>query len=291
MGRRVGLVAAAFAVVALAGCGANGSGESSAADRAAVAPEVASPQQGGTPPARDSSGEARQADTASARDGRQLVRTATVELRAADSSAVMGRVTDLVGGEGGYAAQEKSQPDRATVTFKVPGDRLDRVLTAIAALEGVQVVKRELTTEDVTEQIVDVEARLANQRASVERVRGLLERATTTAEITDVEAELTKRQAELESLQRRYETLKGQVALSTLTVTVSAAGASVVVEEEDDFLSAFAGGWHALVDAFAWLLVVLGAVLPFAVVLGLPVLGYWWRRRRRRVAAPATGAS
>lgn len=290
MGRRVGLVAAAFAVVALAGCGANSQSASSEADQAVVAPapEVA-PGKGGTPPAQDASGEARQA--ASARDGRQLVRTATVELRAADSSAAMGRVTDLVGVEGGYSAQEKSQADRATVTFKVPGDRLDRVLTSIAALEGVSVVKRELTTEDVTEQIVDVEARLANQRASVERVRGLLERATTTAEITDVEAELTKRQSELESLQRRYETLKGQVALSTLTVTVSATGAPVVVEEENDFLSAFAGGWHALVDAFSWLLVVLGAVLPFAVVLGLPLLGYWWRRRRRRVVPAASSAS
>jgi hypothetical protein len=287
MGRRVGLVVAAFAVVALAGCGSNSSGPS--ADQAAVpAPAQDNAQRGGTPPKQESSGtgETQQAGT-SAQQNRQLVRTATVELRARDSDAVLARVKDLVITQGGYSSQEKSQPNRASVTLKVPGDRLDPVLESIAGLDGVEVSRRELQTEDVTEQVVDIEARLANQRASVERVRGLLDRATTTSEITDIEAELTKRQSELESLQRRYETLKGQVAMSTLTVVISATGEPVVVQDENDFLSAFAGGWKALVEAFAWLLVVLGAVLPFAVVLGLPAFGYlWWRRRRK--AAPDT---
>ncbi|WP_367134547.1 DUF4349 domain-containing protein [Saccharothrix sp. HUAS TT1] len=280
MGRRVGLALAAFAVLALAGCSA-GSSSDSAAGQPAVAPERAQP--GGTPKQEAADqGQAQQAGT-SAQQDRLLVRTATIELGAADAAAVLGRVKDLVIAEGGYSAQEKSQPHRASVTFKVPGDRLDPVLESVGRLEGVSVTRRELQTEDVTEQVVDVEARIANQRASVERVRGLLDRATTTAEITDIEAELTERQSELESLQRRYETLKGQVALSTLTVVITTSDApAVVAEEENGFLAAFTGGWKALLGAFGWLLVVVGAVLPFAVVLGLPAFGYlWWRRRRR----------
>ncbi|MCC8244297.1 DUF4349 domain-containing protein [Saccharothrix luteola] len=293
MGRRVGLAVAAFAVLALAGCAANSSGTSSA-DQAAPAPAQENAQRGGGTPKQESAGtgEAQQAGT-SAQQNRQLVRTATVELRAPDSNAVLSEVKDLVIAEGGYSAQEKSQANRASVTLKVPGDRLDPVMESIAKLEGVEVSRRELQTEDVTEQVVDIEARLANQRASVERVRGLLERATTTSEITDIEAELTKRQSELESLQRRYETLKGQVAMATLTVVISATGEPVVVQDENDFLEAFAGGWKALVTAFGWLLVVLGGVLPFAVVLGVPAFGYlWWRRRRRAVPVePAASSS
>ncbi|MEU4765009.1 DUF4349 domain-containing protein [Actinosynnema sp. NPDC023794] len=293
MGRRVGLVVAAFAVLALAGCAANGSGTSSA-DQAAPAPAQENAQRGGGTPKQESAGtgEAQQAGT-SAQQNRQLVRTATVELRAPDSNAVLSEVKDLVIAAGGYSAQEKSQANRASVTLKVPGDRLDPVLESIAKLENVEVSRRELQTEDVTEQVVDIEARLANQRASVERVRGLLERATTTSEITDIEAELTKRQSELESLQRRYETVKGQVAMATLTVVISATGEPVVVRDENDFLEAFAGGWKALVTAFGWLLVVLGGVLPFAVVLGVPAFGYlWWRRRRRVVPVePAASSS
>ncbi|MEV1114100.1 DUF4349 domain-containing protein [Actinosynnema sp. NPDC049800] len=291
MGRRVGLAVAAFAVLALAGCAANNSG--SAADVAAPVPAQDNAQRGGGTPKQESAGtgEAQQAGT-SAQQNRQLIRTATVELRAPDSNAVLSGVKDLVIAEGGYSAQEKSQSNRASVTFKVPGDRLDQVMESIAKLEGVEVSRRELQTEDVTEQIVDVEARIANQRASVERVRGLLERATTTSEITDIEAELTKRQSELESLQRRYETLKGQVAMSTLNVVISATGEPVVVTDENDFLEAFAGGWKALVTAFGWLLVVLGGVLPFAVVLGVPAFGYlWWRRRRRAVTVEPVASS
>ncbi|QQQ76113.1 DUF4349 domain-containing protein [Saccharothrix sp. 6-C] len=286
MGRRVGLVVAAFAVLALAGCGASSSSGSSA-DQAAPAPAQEKAQPGGTPK-QDSAatGEAERAGT-SAQQNRQLVRTATIELRAPDSDAVLTQVKDLVIAQGGYSAQERSQPGRASVTVKVPGDRLDRVMGAVTGLDGVEVGRRELQTEDVTEQVVDIEARLANQRASVERVRGLLDRATTTSEITDIEAELTKRQSELESLQRRYETVTGQVAMATLTVVISATGEPVVVHDENDFLAAFAGGWKALVGAFGWLLVVLGGVLPFAVVLGLPTFGYLWWRRRRRVAPVA----
>jgi hypothetical protein len=284
------LAVAAFAVVALAGCGSDMSSGSSA-DMAA--PQAAQQQPGGGTPKQESagkagSGEAQQAGS-SAQQNRQLVRTATIDLRATDVTAVLAQVKGLAIAEGGYSAQEKSQAQTASVTLKVPGDRLDPVLESIGRLDGVEVSRRELQTEDVTEQVVDIEARLANQRASVERVRGLLDRASTTSEITDIEAELTKRQSELESLQRRYETLKGQVAMSTLTVVMSSQRApAVVVEEEDDFLSAFAGGWKALLAAFSWLLVVLGGVLPFAVVLGVPAFGYlWWRRRRRAAAKPA----
>lgn len=298
MGRRVGLAVAAFAVVALAGCGADSSSSGSAADMAAPVPAQQNAQPGGGTPKQESAGkagagEAQQAGS-SAQQNRQLVRTATVELRATDVTAVLAQVKGLAIAEGGYSAQERSQAQSASVKVKVPGDRLDQVLESIGRLEGVEVSRRELQTEDVTEQVVDVEARLANQRASVERVRGLLDRASTTAEITDVEAELTKRQSELESLQRRYETLKGQVAMSTLTVVMSSQRAPVVVaEEENNFLSAFAGGWEALLAAFGWLLVVLGGVLPFAVVLGVPAFGYlWWRRRRRRTAVePAVTAA
>lgn len=290
MGRRVGLAVAAFAVVALAGCGAESSSSGSAADMAAPVPAQQNAQPGGGTPKQESAGkagagEAQQAGS-SAQQNRQLVRTAVVELRATDVTAVLAQVKGLALAEGGYSAQEKSQAQSASVTLKVPGDRLDPVLESIGRLEGVEVSRRELQTEDVTEQVVDIEARMANQRASVERVRGLLDRASTTAEITDVEAELTKRQSELESLQRRYETLKGQVAMSTLTVVMSSQRAPVVVaEEKNTFLSAFAGGWEALLAAFGWLLVLLGGVLPFAVVLGVPVVGYlWWRRRRRKAA-------
>ncbi|XVV03471.1 DUF4349 domain-containing protein [Actinosynnema sp. CA-248983] len=286
MGRRTGFAIAALAALALAGCSAESgmttSGSGEAAD-ARVAPQqgAPTPQQG--KPGEPAKGEVQ--NTGAVQQERQLVRTASVELRTTDVTGVLGQVKKLVLDKGGYPAQENATKTQGTVTLRVPGDRLDAVLTDFDLLPDTEVVRRDLKSEDVTEQVVDVEARLANQRASVERVRGLLERAGSTAEITTIEAELTKRQSELESLQRRYDTLKGQVAMSTLTVTVnqkSAPPEAPKEEEEPTFLSAFGGGWDALVGAVSWLLVVLGAVLPFAVVLGVPVIAYLvWRRNRR----------
>lgn len=281
MGRRVGLALAAFAVLALGACSTESM--SSAGDAAAPAP-AAQPPVGA--PKQESAGDARQGGTSVAQN-RQLVRSATVDLRTADVSDVLGRVKDLAAAQGGYSAQENAQLDHASVTLQVPGDRLDAVLESIGGLDGVEVRKREVRTEDVTEQVVDIETRLANQRASVERVRGLLERASSTAEITQIEGELTSRQSELESLQRRYDTLKGQVALSSLTVTIGSRGALAVAEEQQGFFDAVGGGWRALMTAVGWLLVVVGTVLPFAVVLAVPALAYlWWRRRRDNAVTP-----
>ncbi|GAA1345603.1 DUF4349 domain-containing protein [Saccharothrix algeriensis] len=282
MGGRVGL-ALALAVLALAGCSA---GESNGG-APAVAPAPAE-RADGQAERRGQEGLPDQAAEPVAQ-GRQLVRTAKVELRAADVAGVLARVKELAIAAGGFPAQENTTEDRGTVTLRVPGDRLDALLASLAGLPDVAVGRREVRTEDVTDQVVDVEARLANQRASVERVRGLLERAGSTSEITAIEAELTKRQSDLESLQRRHDALKGRIALSTLTVSVAAGSSAPAPPEDEDFLTALAGGWDALVGAAAWLLVVIGAALPFAVVLGAPLLGYLlWRRRRRAAVTPAT---
>ncbi|MEU7531375.1 DUF4349 domain-containing protein [Saccharothrix sp. NPDC042600] len=293
MGRRTGFAIAALAVLALAGCSAESgmttSGEAGDARLAAPTPQqgALTPQQGAPTPQQGKPGEPAKGEaqnTGAVRQERQLVRTASVELRAGDVTAVLGQVKEFALAKGGYPAQENATRTQGTVTLRVPGDRLDAVLKDFETLPDTEVARRDLKSEDVTEQVVDVEARLANQRASVERVRGLLERAGSTSEITTIEAELTKRQSELESLQRRYDTLKGQVAMSTLTVTVNQKTAPPAMPKEEDptFLSAFGGGWDALVGAVSWLLVVLGAVLPFVVVLGVPAVAYLaWRRSRR----------
>ncbi|WP_433266119.1 DUF4349 domain-containing protein [Actinosynnema sp. CS-041913] len=288
MRRRVG-VAVALAVLALAGCSSGSSGGS----EAAVAPQAdqarpgaaTQPKGGATQGTGQNSGQHTAAETIA--QNRQLVRTATMDLRTSDVTGVLARAKELAIAEGGFPAQENATQGHGTVTLRVPGDRLDAVLKSLTELSGVDVARREVRTEDVTEQVVDIEARLANQRASVERVRGLLERASSTSEITQIESELTKRQTELESLQRRHDSLKGQVALSTLTVTVASKGAPVNVPEEENFLTALGGGWDALVGAVSWLLVVVGAVLPFAVVLGTPLVAYFvWRRRRKAAVIP-----
>ena len=214
---------------------------------------------------------------------RALVRTAELELSATDVRDTVDRARDIAAAEGGYAGRESVREDAATLALHIPSDRFDHALDALSGLGDV--VSREQSAEDVTEQVVDLDSRIATQRASVDRVRALLARAGTVDEIVRIEQEVTTREAELESLLQRRQALAGQVAMSTVTMRVSRTDAPPpppVQEDRGGFLTGLSDGWGAFIAAGAVTLRVVGALLPFLVALGIPaVLAVrWWRRRR-----------
>lgn len=223
---------------------------------------------------------------------RKLVRTATLALSAESVGEVVDDARAIAAAEGGYAGREEVQEEFAELTLHIPSDRFDGALGELSELG--EVLSREQTAQDVTEQVVDLESRVATQRASVDRVRALLARAGTVEEIVRIEQEVTAREAELESLSQRRQALAGQVAMSTVTIKVArddvAPPPAPVAEESSGFLAGLSDGWNAFLGAGGATLQVLGAVLPFLLVLavpGVPALRWW---RRRRTAAPVTPA-
>jgi len=213
---------------------------------------------------------------------RTLVRTATIELAAADVGETVDHARDITTTEGGYAGREEVREESATLTLHIPSDRFDQALEELSALG--EVISRDQSAEDVTEQVVDLESRLATQRASVDRVRALLAKASTVDEIVRIEQEVTVREADLESLEQRRQALAGQVAMSTVTIRVGKTDAVPAgrQDESSGFLAGLSDGWGAFLDAGAVTLRVLGAVLPFLLVLAIPAVPVtrWWRRRR-----------
>lgn len=219
---------------------------------------------------------------------RKLVRSARLALTAPDVKAAVDQARQIAIGAGGFTGAEHTDSSSATLTLSVPADKLDAALGQLATLSGTTVTSREQTAQDVTDQTVDVEARLATQRASVERVRALLARANSVSEIASVEGELTTRESELESLQRRRDALAGSVAMSTVTLSVSAPAPAPAPANSGGFLGGLAGGWDAFLAFGGGVLTVLGALAPFLLVLGTPaVAAFWWFRRRRAVSPVA----
>ncbi|MDT7782241.1 MAG: hypothetical protein QOF58_660, partial [Pseudonocardiales bacterium] len=246
------------------GCSASKeSGGSAALD--AAAPQVA--KENVTPGQKPGQENAPAAVQPVQQQERQLVRTATVDLVSDNVLKAIGDVKDRAQGVGGFAGQENSTDQRGSVTVRVPSAELDRIVRDLKDVG--KVTRSEVRSEDVTDQLVDTEARIATQKASVERLRVLFERAGTTTEIAQIESELTKRQAELESVQRRAESLKGKVALATLTVQVSTTPIAPPEPEKTGFAGAFLGGWDAVVEVLRGITVVIGALLPFVLVLAL----------------------
>lgn len=224
---------------------------------------------------------------------RSIVYTAELTVRAQKVAAAADKAASIATGAGGYVFSSDTDVNSgggdatsATVVVKVPPRSFATVLRSLTGL-GTP-LGRDQRADDVTDQVVDVAARVQAQQASVARVRTLLAQARTVGEVVAVESELTKREADLESLQARQRALDAQVALSTITLRlVSPAVAATRASEARGFLAGLAAGWHAFVAAMQAGLTVLGALLPFAVVLGvLALVGVRVRRllmaRRQR---------
>jgi len=92
------------------------------------------------------------------------------------------------------------------------------VMDALAALG--KVTSRNVQIEDVTEQWIDLQAKVSNLRALRDRLRKLLNQTKNVKEMLEVEKELTRVQSELDSLEGKTKAIKNHVAYSKLTVRI-----------------------------------------------------------------------
>ena len=153
-----------------------------------------------------------------------LIKTGAVSLRSADVGKTRYDVQVLVDEQGGQVADDKTETDksgeplRARMVLRVPVDSFEDVMNALGSMETL--ASTSTSSEDVTTQLIDVEARIKAQQASVERVRQLLAQAQSIRDIMAIESELAQRQAELDSLAQQQAYLKDQTSMATVKVNI-----------------------------------------------------------------------
>ncbi|MFE0589452.1 DUF4349 domain-containing protein [Micromonospora echinospora] len=284
------------ALVAVGGCSADrgGNSERAASDNAAGAPAPAAPEAG-----RDGAG----SDAAPGGAGgvdlrvdqRAIVYTGSVRVQVDDVDRAAQDTVALVTAAGGFVGGDErrgvDENARAQLELRVPAARFTGVVDGIAKLGEQQ--WREIRTEDVTEQTVDLDARITTQRARVESARRLLARASSISDLVQLENELGRREADLASLEAKKRRLADLTALSTINVSLVTENTRTGDTDETGFLAGLASGWRTFLDSVTVLVTVLGALLPWLVVLAVPVVLVWRlvrRRRRRRAAQVVPGA-
>lgn len=222
--------------------------------------------------------------------GAELIRTAQLGVQVDDVRAAADRAVDITVAAAGLVTSEQSSGAEgygdASLVLRIPPERFDGVVGDLAGL-GTE-LRRSVGVEDVGDQVVDLESRLATQRASVERVRALLEQAQSLADVVQVEGELTRRTADLESLQARLAAITERVDLATVTLDLYAADSPAATQQGETigFLEGLRGGWAALLATLRVLGATAGALLPFVPLLLLAALA-WRLRARRATAAPS----
>ena len=109
----------------------------------------------------------------------------------------------------------------ASMQLRVPAPRLEITLNTLAKLGNVQT--RSLTAEDVSDQLVDIKARLKNLRKSEEAVLKILERSGSIRDVLQVSQELSNIRESIERISAQLNNLQNQVAYSTITLNLEAA--------------------------------------------------------------------
>ncbi len=223
----------------------------------------------------------------------KIARNASAAITVADVEIAATRLRALASAVGGVVTTENLvtrvnekgiTTPTSTMVISVPADTLDSTLEQLKTLGTI--TSRDIHSEDVTMQVADVSARVRALEGSIARLNELSKKAGNIAQLTQLEAELTSRIEERDSMVAQQKSLAGRVAQSPITVTLQTAPPAVVEPETPGFLSGLAAGWNALVASSQVLLTVVGAVLPFLVLVaavGVPLL--MWRRRARRVPA------
>ncbi|MEX1169720.1 MAG: DUF4349 domain-containing protein [Chloroflexota bacterium] len=226
-----------------------------------------------------------------ARDDAKIIRTGSIDLEVKDVPTALRTARDAIVALGGYvgASNTSNYDDRPTaqITYRIPTDRWEDALDILRTLNGqtTKVVTEQTEAVDVTGQVIDIEARIRNLRASETALQAIAANATRISDVLEVEARLTDVRGQIEQLSAQLESLNDRAAYATLTATfstpiiaVEAAGkdwapATTVDEAAASLISILQG----VASAGIWFLIVW---LPILLVLGLlTALGVWFARR------------
>ncbi|MEZ5960793.1 MAG: DUF4349 domain-containing protein [Hyphomonadaceae bacterium] len=147
---------------------------------------------------------------------------------------------------------------------------------------GGRIISENTTSEDLTRQIVDTEARLRAQTALRDRLQELLRsRPGRLADLLEVERELARVQGEIDAVQSALAVMRTRVSMSELTLTYRSSPRAAGSDTLEPLRQAFANFLGIIVAGFAAILTIIAALIPFAIVL-IP-LGWLllrWRRSR-----------
>jgi Domain of unknown function (DUF4349) len=225
--------------------------------------------------------------------GRRILRQAMVELTVADIDRGVPRVMDVVEAAGGFVAGTDAQTDatgtfRATLTAYVPTDRFAHALAGLDSLG--RITRRQISGHDVSEEFVDLEARVRNLERHEGQLLAFMARAQKVSDLLSLENELARVRGEIERLTGRIRFLRARTDMATIQIglvrTPLAAPDDGIARVWEQIRVAFRDGWSVAFRVIATVVVAAAQSSPLLVPLGAAWALYRRWARRRTIAAP-----
>ncbi|MBL7894651.1 MAG: DUF4349 domain-containing protein [Bacteroidia bacterium] len=212
---------------------------------------------------------------------RKLIKTGDVSFKTKSLSETKKQITEALKAAGGYVAKENaydySENPSENLTVRVPAKNFDGFLNKI--LEGVdELDSKNIDIQDVSEEFVDMEARLKNKKQLEMKYQELLVKANNMDDILRIEKEISYIREDIESTEGRLKYLSNQVSYSTLTIHYyekRSSGFNFGGKLGDALKNGGTG--------FLWFLIIMVQLWPLWLVGGLVWWFIVWLIRRRKV--------
>lgn len=211
-------------------------------------------------------------------ENRQVIRTASISLRVKDVAGSRSQAEQLAAQFGGYvessvASFGDSQTNTANLVLKVDSRRYSEAMSALRKLGEVR--NESSGSDDVTAQIVDMEARVRTLRAEEESLRQILKEARRIGDVLAVRDRLTQVRQEIESLDSQSKALRGLAALATINLSIEEAPSLDKPKDEPWLEDSWTSATRALQAALRTLFAVFAYVVALSPFWIIALLIVW----------------
>ena len=215
----------------------------------------------------------------------KIIKTGNLRFETQDLAKTYQKILDAVRNVKGYVQRDNTGKNYNShyqnLTIRIPSESFDTVIQTIS--DGVSYFEEKtISQRDVTEEFVDLNARLKAKRTLEKRYLELLSKAKDVKEMLEIERELSKIREEIEAREGRLQYLQNQVSESTITIyfykITSERG--VTVSYGSKMANALKNGWNGISEFFLGLL----HVWPFIILVVLVIFmtRRWIKKRKKK---------
>jgi len=223
---------------------------------------------------------------------RKIIRNAELAIETDSPAGGQQRITAIAESLGGFVVTSdfkqtaaQGRPSQSVVVVvRVPAVQFNAALEQIHGIGGT-VVQKKITGQDVSEEYLDVEARIRTKKALEAQFLEIMKQAKKVSDALEVQNELAGVRTEIERLEGRRRFLDNQSALSTITVNLQLPAPVVATTGTGfghDVKQAFGDAVDTAAALVLFLIRALIILMPFALIFGPPAW-FIWRLARRRI--------
>lgn len=202
---------------------------------------------------------------------KKIIKDGRISIKTDDITASKKGIDEIVKKYNAYFDTEELHNNETSTSYelklRIPEANFEKIIKLIESGKD-EIVSKSIHSRDITEEYVDIEARLSFKRDYLKRYKDLLVKSSTVKDILAVEENIRKLQEEIESKEGRLKYLNDQIAYSTLEIYISQEKAYTYKPKPSDkfterLKNSLSKGWASLVSFVLWLI----SVWPFIIIL------------------------